>query len=250
MNNGSGATRPIEAQFCLYITRGYSVVERGVRAAGKKREMDTGSCLTNFVDDGSVESHRYYLARRTLMEMLRDRGYGIDASEIDLTLPQFRARYGQVIDPKDLKISTSLVSDPSKKILAFFFNTDVVKLPAIRAILADKQNHVPMIFVLQNKLTPQAKQATVEFKFNIELFQITDLLINITKHVLKPRHEILCPEDKQKLLAEYSLEDKQLPCMLQRDAIARYYGLQKGQVVKITYEGDITGLHVTYRCVV
>ncbi|XP_068663870.1 DNA-directed RNA polymerase V subunit 5A isoform X1 [Aristolochia californica] len=241
--------------------------------------MDTGSCICNYVDDGSVESHRYYLARRTLMEMLQDRGYDVDASEINLSLLEFRTRYGQVIDPKDLKFSTSLVSDPSKKvykqrmpskststmpppplltpssfivlaILVIFFSTDVVKLSAIRDILADRQNITPMIFVLQNKMTPQAKQATIEWKFKIELFQITDLLMNITKHILKPCHEILSPEEKQKLLTKYSLEDKQLPCMLQSDAIARYYGLEKGQVVKVMYDGDITDSHVTYRCVV
>lgn len=41
----------------------------------------------------------------------------------------------------------------------------------------------------------------------------------------------------------------QLPRMLQQDAIARYYGLEKGQVVKVIYNGEITGSHVTYRCV-
>lgn len=37
--------------------------------------------------------------------------------------------------------------------------------------------------------------------------------------------------------------------MLEKDAVARYYGLQKGTVVKVTYEGELTGTHVTYRCV-
>lgn len=37
--------------------------------------------------------------------------------------------------------------------------------------------------------------------------------------------------------------------MLENDAIARYYGLEKGQVVKITYNGGITDSWVTYRCV-
>ncbi|KAL1339562.1 hypothetical protein AAHE18_U047200 [Arachis hypogaea] len=41
----------------------------------------------------------------------------------------------------------------------------------------------------------------------------------------------------------------QLPRILQTDAIARYYGLEKGEVVKITYSGNITQIHVTYRCV-
>jgi len=41
----------------------------------------------------------------------------------------------------------------------------------------------------------------------------------------------------------------QLPRMSVKDAIARYYGLEKGQVVKVMYSGEITQSHVTYRCV-
>lgn len=40
--------------------------------------------------------------------------------------------------------------------------------------------------------------------------QITDLLVNITKHCLKPKHYVLTPLEKQKLLSKYSVEDKQV----------------------------------------
>lgn len=43
-----------------------------------------------------------------------------------------------------------------------------------------------------------------------KLFQITDLLVNITKHVLKPRHELLTDTEKEKLLKKYNLEEKQV----------------------------------------
>jgi DNA-directed RNA polymerase I, II, and III subunit RPABC1 len=41
----------------------------------------------------------------------------------------------------------------------------------------------------------------------------------------------------------------QLPRMLQKDAISKCHGLEKGQVVKVTYSGEITESHVTYRCI-
>lgn len=40
--------------------------------------------------------------------------------------------------------------------------------------------------------------------------QITDLLVNITKHELKPKHRVLSNEEKQELLKKYSLEEKQV----------------------------------------
>ncbi|KAH9649136.1 DNA-directed RNA polymerase V subunit 5A [Citrus sinensis] len=153
----------------------------------------TESCLSGFVDNGSRDSLRYYLSRRTVLEMLKDRGYAVALSEINLSVQDFRAIYGQDPDVDRLRISISHQSDPSKR--------------------------------------------------------ITDLLVNITKHVLKPKHQVLTDQEKEKLLKKYSIEEKQLPRMLKKDAIAQYYGLERGQVVKVTYSGEITESHVTYRCV-
>nr|XP_010922168.1 DNA-directed RNA polymerase V subunit 5A isoform X3 [Elaeis guineensis] len=156
-------------------------------------EVERLGCMNSFVDQGSVESCRYFLARRTVLEMLRDRGYPIPAEQINLTLDEFRSEYGESPDRNRLSLSYSLSSQPNNK--------------------------------------------------------ITELLVNITKHVLKPRHDVLTEEEKQKLLKKYNVEDSQLPRMLETDAIARYYGLQKGQVVKVTYDGELTRSHVTYRCI-
>ncbi|XP_065857080.1 DNA-directed RNA polymerase V subunit 5A-like [Euphorbia lathyris] len=209
-------------------------------------------CLSSFVDEGSVESHRYYLSRRTALEMLRDRGYSVLRSEIDLSLQEFRATHGQNPDPDRLRISAVHKSDPSKRILVIFCGPSAVKVTTIRVIasqIANKESLTSLILILQNQITNQAQKALDLFSFKIEMFQITDLLVNITKHALKPKHQILTEREKQKLLKKFNIEDKQLPRILKKDAIARYYGLQKGQVVKDSYSGDITESHVTYRCV-
>lgn len=41
----------------------------------------------------------------------------------------------------------------------------------------------------------------------------------------------------------------QLPRMLETDPVARYYGLEKGQVVKVTYSGEFIDSLLTYRAV-
>ncbi|KAA8517229.1 hypothetical protein F0562_017519 [Nyssa sinensis] len=211
-----------------------------------------GNCLSSFVDEGSTESHRYYLSRRTVLEMLRDRGYVVPNSEIDLSLEDFRSVHGQKPDIDRLRICASHRSDPSNKILVVFCGQNVVKVNVIRIIatqIINKDSLSRLILIVQNQITNQALKAVDLFSFKVEIFQITELLVNITKHVLKPKHRVLTNEEKQKLLKKYSLEEKQLPRMLLKDAIARYYGLEKGQVVKVTYNGEITGSHVTYRCV-
>uniref|UniRef100_A0A3N7E6V5 RNA polymerase subunit H/Rpb5 C-terminal domain-containing protein n=1 Tax=Populus trichocarpa TaxID=3694 RepID=A0A3N7E6V5_POPTR len=155
--------------------------------------LDRDRCLTDFVDEGSAQSYRYYISRRTVLEMLKDRGYDVLDSELNRSLTEFRSVFGNSPDLDSLRFSVSLRSIPHKK--------------------------------------------------------ITDLLVNITKHVLQPQMDILTAEQKQQVMNKYKLEDKQLPRMLESDAIVQYYGLQKGQTVKITYSGEIVDHLVTYRCV-
>lgn len=75
-----------------------------------------GRCLSSYVDQGSNESHRYYLARRTLLEMLHDRGYVIPQSELTQSLEEFRAIHGSNPDIERLRISSACRTDPSKRV--------------------------------------------------------------------------------------------------------------------------------------
>ncbi|KAL9232662.1 hypothetical protein vseg_007744 [Gypsophila vaccaria] len=209
-------------------------------------------CMSSLMDEGTSESHRYYLARMTVLEMLKDRGYAVPSSELHLSLPQFRDLYGPKPDVDRLRISTALLSDPTNKILVIFCGPQLVKVSTIRMIgsqIANKESLSGIILIVENRLTSPALKALDMFHSKVETFQITDLLVNITKHVLKPRHRVLTPKEKEKLLKKYNLEEKQLPRMSVKDAISRYYGLEKGQVVKVMYTGEITQSHVTYRCV-
>ncbi|KAH6779637.1 Eukaryotic rpb5 RNA polymerase subunit family protein [Perilla frutescens var. hirtella] len=210
-----------------------------------------GSCLSSLLDNGTVESHRYYLARKTLLEMLRDRGFAVPNCEIEVSLEDFRSKHGPSPDVDGLRISSLHKDDPSIKALVLFCEPGIVKVNVIRGITARivQEGLNRLILVVQSKITSQASKAVELLPFKVEIFQITDLLVNVTKHELKPKHQVLTNAEKEKLLKKFSIEEKQLPRMLQKDAIARYYALEKGQVVKVTYSGELTQLHVTYRCV-
>ncbi|XP_021827894.1 DNA-directed RNA polymerase V subunit 5A [Prunus avium] len=227
-------------------------MEGDAEANGDANGEILGPCLTGYVDDGSPESHRYYLSRRTVLEMIRDRGYSVPSPEIDLSLQEFRARHGQNPDVERLRFSATHRTDPTDRIMVIYCGPGIVKVNVIRGLhsqIANKDTLNGLILITQNQITSQALKTMELYPFKTEIFQITDLLVNITKHVLKPKHHVLTEQEKQKLLKKYNIEENQLPRLSRKDAIAQYYGLEKGQVVKVTYTGDITESHVTYRCI-
>jgi len=102
-------------------------------------------------------------------------------------------------------------------------------------------------------VTPFAKQCIAKMQSKsiiMEQFTEEEMLVNITKHNLVPRHIILSQDEKDAVLTKYKLKETQLPRMQITDPIARYFGLQRGQVVKIVRPSETAGRYVTYRFVV
>lgn len=79
-------------------------------------------CISAMIDTGSVESHRYFLARRTVLEMLRDRGHAVPDDEIQRTLADFRSWWETKPEFDNLTVSYPFISDSSKKVTSFFFS--------------------------------------------------------------------------------------------------------------------------------
>ena len=98
-------------------------------------------------------------------------------------------------------------------------------------------------------LTPFARQCLAEMapRYQVEVFQEQELLVNVTHHVLVPPHTVLSGEEKRALLARYRVREAQLPRIQFNDPVARYHGLARGQVVRIVRPSETAGRYVTYR---
>lgn len=113
-------------------------------------------------------------------------------------------------------------------------------------------NNTNGIFITTGPVTTAAMRAfepLTQRNITAEHFQDSDLLVNITKHELVPRHVLLSAEEKKTLLARYRLRETQLPRIQQSDPVSKYLGLKRGNVVKIIRKSETAGRYASYRWV-
>jgi DNA-directed RNA polymerases I, II, and III subunit RPABC1 len=112
-----------------------------------------------------------------------------------------------------------------------------------------EQHHAAGIIVSNVPVSSAAKKEIPKFAewTAIEWFLEDDLLVNITHHDLVPTHVILSRDEKLALLKRYRLKETQLPRILVRDPVAKYFGMRRGQVVKIIRKSETAGRYASYR---
>jgi DNA-directed RNA polymerase I, II, and III subunit RPABC1 len=88
-----------------------------------------------------------------------------------------------------------------------------------------------------------------EYRF-VEIFWLNNVVFNITKHVLVPKH-IKITEEEIKLVMEkhYIVTKSIFPVMNRDDPIARYLNLSSGDVCKIIRKSPTSGEYISYRVV-
>lgn len=201
----------------------------------------------------SEEGYRLFRIRKTVLKMLRKRGYNVSEDQIAETAEGFIDRYGTNPSRSDMLMLVENESSLSDKMFVFFPDEEKVGVKPIRDYGERMKDEGVSrgIIIIRGGMTPFARTATQELgiqrKYVLEDFKDAELMVDITEHVLVPEHSVLNPFQKAELLKRYKLTDTQLPRIQQTDPVARYYGLTKGQVVKITRPSETAGRYITYR---
>ncbi|CAH1263561.1 DNA-directed RNA polymerases I, II, and III subunit RPABC1 [Branchiostoma lanceolatum] len=206
--------------------------------------------------DDEQETYKLWRIRKTIMQLCHDRGYLVTQDELDQRLEQFKDQFGDKPSEgkparKDLVVLVAHNDDPTDQMFVFFADEPKIGIKTIKMYCQrmQEENISRAIIVVQMGMTPSAKQALVDMapKYILEQFLESELLINITEHQLVPEHVVMTPEEKAELLARYRLKEHQLPRIQAGDPVARYFGLKRGQVVKIIRPSETAGRYISYR---
>tara|TARA_B100001964_G_C13846619_1_gene428259 strand:- start:119 stop:625 length:507 start_codon:yes stop_codon:yes gene_type:complete len=111
-------------------------------------------------------------------------------------------------------------------------------------------NNPNVIFVTLEKSNQNVYNLVKGDRFrNVEIFIISELLFNPSRHVLVNKHEKLSKEQEKELMDLYSITKTNLPKIPSNDKQIRYNGLKPGDVCKIIRKSEVTGFTLEFKLV-
>lgn len=74
--------------------------------------------------------------------------------------------------------------------------------------------------------------------------------VDILKHTLVPRHEVLSPAEKKELLEKLNIIKEELPKIYSSDPVFKHIKAKVGDVIRITRKSQTAGTAMYYRAVI
>lgn len=74
--------------------------------------------------------------------------------------------------------------------------------------------------------------------------------IDVSSHILVPKHILLSKEEAQEILKKYRIKPYQLPYIKRADPAIRDIKAQTGDIIKIVRKSDTAGEAIAYRYVI
>ena len=206
--------------------------------------------------------NKLHSSRNVILEMIESRGFNAEKyknftiKEIDvmrqnttnkLTLEESPLDITVLNDTKGstLYVKYLLGTKPRlNNILSFvneFSETEMKDGDSLVIISRDKlTNDTPLDGVAENLLKTR--------NIFVQLFWIDQVVVNITRHILVPEHEIVAQAEKEQILEKYNIKSfNNLPIILKNDPVAKYYGMRRGDICKITRSSETSGIYISYR---
>lgn len=82
-----------------------------------------------------------------------------------------------------------------------------------------------------------------------QIFNEDTLLSDLIKARFQPKFELLSPTEMEQFKSEYNVTDYTCGKMVRNDAITKYYGLKKGDIIRVIRPSSTSGRGIGYRIV-
>ena len=191
------------------------------------------------------EKTKLFKIRKTLLEMLGDRKYKIPDEVKDLNIQHFIAQYEN--NEIDIVLDNMYVRffEEDKS----FAKNDLKNNYA--EIVEEHGDTINIIIIIKDKIASAVKTELEKNTYtNLEIFTHNELIFNITKNYLVPKHILLNEEEKQKVYKKYKMKNNdQFQQILVTDPVAKYYAMKVGDLCKIIRSSPSSGIGISYRAV-
>jgi DNA-directed RNA polymerase subunit H (RpoH/RPB5) len=200
-----------------------------------------------------------YRSRMTLLDILEDRGYDVakyrkfspaEAGAARSAMSGLNIKVSKKDD--ETKICDVRYASISRQKLDSFFDdiedddTENIEVVVMLDDLVAEAHHAA---ALKQYMKPKESGGKERRKLRVSFFSVQMLVINPTKHVLVPKHEIVKAEYHKDLLESLYITSKsKMPeIKFHVDPIARCIGAVPGDIVKITRPSQSAGESIIYR---
>ena len=217
----------------------------------------------------SLNLNRLYKIYTTILEMLGDRGY-TPIEEVSLSKHEWISRYlGFLAELEDdsneldafgvIDKMTLIFKRNNKQLLVYFHPLDSKlcqsDMSYIRSLMSEKKAQ-HLVLVVNNKATPKVSSVLEILGHNAQLFSEEELMFNVTRHQLVPKHTLVTGDEREQILSTYATlpDGKQhldlLPGMFTNDAIVRYYNYKVDDLICIERPRNDGFVDLSYRIVI
>lgn len=212
------------------------------------------------MDTSTDANYLYFGARRTCLEMLRDRGYNVPQQLFNLTEKEYgltnkNTEIGGITDQQGSPVYIKLFDGAKKTALLESIKSLIGRDGEIELKELEGLRLFLIVDIKNNDMNKLYKEFA-EHPF-IEVFDVHHIFINPTKHIYQPKWRLMTKEEVTLMLQRYeggstSVSPVVLGSVCIDDPMNRYYGGRppsKGRFGDI-YEITRDGVNIFYRKVI
>lgn len=205
--------------------------------------MKIGEYGVNNLNTSSVaKKYTIKCLKKTIMEMMRDRGYAIP--------------FEKKLENSKIQLDTPILvaCNDVEECYIFFCMEPKLGVQEFRKfqIILEEYN-IHHCIIISNlgatSFTSTMLQNIDSSELEIELFPYKYLIKNPTLHCLYKSHRALSNDEKEKILMKYHANDEKMPILFKDDRICQYFNFPIGTVVEITRCYGSVGPYKNYRIV-